>query len=47
MSEETMEPRTFEEIEAAMTLMDRIKSLGVEVGDETITVPLRNGDDER
>lgn len=38
---------TVEEIEAAMMLMDRLKSLGVEVGDETITVPLRNGDDER
>lgn len=38
---------TVENIEAAMTLMDRLKSLGVEVGDGTITVPLRNGDDER
>lgn len=38
---------TVEEIEAAMTLMDRLKSLGVEVGDETITVTLRKGDDER
>lgn len=38
---------TVEEIEAAMKLMDRLKSLGVEVGDETITVPLRKGDDER
>ena len=38
---------TVEEIEAAMMLMDRLKSLGVEVGDETITVPLRKGDDER
>ena len=38
---------TVEEIEAAMTLMDRLKSLGVEVGDETITVPLGKGDDER
>lgn len=38
---------TVEEIEVAMTLMDRLKSLGVEVGDETITVPLRKGDDER
>lgn len=38
---------TVEEIEAAMTLMDRLKSLGVEVGDETITVPLpkREGDE--
>ena len=38
---------TLEEIEEAMKLMDRLKSLGVEVGDETITVPLRKGDDER
>lgn len=38
---------TVEEIEAAMALMDRLKSLGVEVGDETITVPLGKGDDER
>lgn len=38
---------TVEEIEATMMLMDRLKSLGVEVGDETITVPLRKGDDER
>ena len=38
---------TVEEIEAVMTLMDRLKSLGVEVGDETITVPLGKGDDER
>lgn len=38
---------TVEEIEAAMMLMDRLKSLGVEVGDETITVPLpkREGDE--
>ena len=38
---------TVEEIEEAMTLMDRLKSLGVEVGDETITVPLpkREGDE--
>lgn len=38
---------TVEEIEAAMTLMDRLKSLGVEVGDEMITVPLpkREGDE--
>ena len=38
---------TVEEIEAAMTLMDSLKSLGVEVGDETITVPLpkREGDE--
>ena len=38
---------TVEEIEAAMMLMDRIKSLGVKVGDETITVPLpkREGDE--
>ena len=38
---------TVEEIEAAMTLMAHLKSLGVEVGDETITVPLGKGDDER
>lgn len=38
---------TVEEIDEAMTLMDRLKSLGVEVGDETITVPLpkREGDE--
>ena len=38
---------TVEEIEAAMMLMDRLKSLGVEVGDDTITVPLpkREGDE--
>ena len=38
---------TVEEIEVAMMLMDRLKSLGVEVGDEMITVPLRKGDGER
>ena len=38
---------TVEEIEAAMKLLDRLKSLGVEVGDETITVPLRKGDGGR
>ncbi|MDM8162431.1 hypothetical protein [Collinsella intestinalis] len=38
---------TVEEIEEAMMLIDRLKSLGVEVGDETITVPLRKGDDGR
>lgn len=38
---------TVEEIEAAMRLADRLKSLGVEIGDESITVPLGKGDDER
>ena len=38
---------TVEKIEEAMMLMDRLKSMGVEVGDETITVPLGKGDDER
>lgn len=38
---------TVEEIEAAMMLMDRLKSMGVEVGDGTITVPLPKGDDEQ
>lgn len=32
---------------AAMMLMDRLKSMGVEVGDDSITVPLGKGDDER
>lgn len=36
---------TVEEIEAAMTLVDRLKSLGVEIEDEAITVPLRKGGD--
>lgn len=38
---------TVEDIEKAMMLADRLKSLGVEIGDESITVPLRKGDDER
>ena len=38
---------TVEEIEAAMALVERLRDLGVEVADETITVPLRKGDDER
>ena len=38
---------TVKEIEAAMMLMDRLKSLGVKVGDGTITVPLPKGDDEQ
>ena len=38
---------TVEEIETAMILMDRLKSMGVEVGDDSITVPLGKGDDER
>lgn len=38
---------TVREIEAAMMLAERLKSLGVEVGDEAITVPLRKGGDER
>ena len=37
---------TVEEIEAAMTLMNSLKSLGVEVGDETITVPLPKSESE-
>ena len=32
---------TVEEIEAAMMIADRLKSIGVEIDDETITVPLR------
>ena len=38
---------TVEDIETAMMLMDRLKSMGVEVGDDSITVPLGKGDDER
>lgn len=38
---------TVEEIEAAMKLMDRLKSFGVKVEDDTLTVPLRKGDYER
>ena len=38
---------TVEEIEAAMMMLDRLKSIGVEIDDETITLPLRKGDDQR
>ena len=36
-----------EEIEKAMMFADRLRRIGVEVEDESITVPLRKGDDER
>ena len=38
---------TVEEIEKAMMFADRLRRIGVEVEDESITVPLRKGDDER
>lgn len=34
---------TVKEFEAAMMLAERLKSLGVKIGDEVITVPLRKG----
>ena len=37
---------TVEEIEAAMTLVERLRDLGVEVGDESIKVPLPNANEE-
>lgn len=37
---------TVEEIEAAMTLMERLSDLGVEVGDGAITVPLPKSESE-
>ena len=37
---------TVEEIEAAMTLVERLRDLGVEVGDESIKVPLLNANEE-
>jgi hypothetical protein len=37
---------TVEEIEAAMTLIERLADLGVEVGDGTITVPLPKSESE-
>lgn len=37
---------TVEEIEAAMTLIERLAELGVEVGDGTITVPLPKSESE-
>lgn len=37
---------TVEEIARAMMLMERLESLGVEVGDETITVPLPKSESE-
>ena len=38
---------TVEEIAEAMMFADRLRRIGVEVEDESITVPLRKGDDER
>lgn len=38
---------TVEEIAEAMMFADRLRRIGVEVEDESITVPLRMGDDER
>lgn len=38
---------TVEEIEKTMMFADRLRRIGVEVEDESITVPLRKGDDER
>lgn len=38
---------TVEEIAGAMMFADRLRRIGVEVEDESITVPLRKGDDER
>lgn len=38
---------TVEEIEKAMMFADRLRRIGVEVEDESITVPLRKEDDER
>ena len=37
---------TVEEIEEAMTLVERLRDLGVEVGDESIKVPLPNANEE-
>ena len=37
---------TVEEIEAAMTLVKRLRDLGVKVGDESIKVPLPNANEE-
>lgn len=37
---------TVKEIERAMMLIDRLKSLGIKVGDETITVPLPKRESE-
>lgn len=37
---------TVEEIEAAMSLVERLRDLGVEVGDGTITVPLPKSESE-
>ena len=38
---------TVKEIAEAMMFADRLRRIGVEVEDESITVPLRKGDDER
>ena len=38
---------TVEDIEKAMMFADRLRGIGVEIGDEAITIPLRKGDDER
>lgn len=38
---------TVEEIAEAMMFADRLRRIGVEVEEESITVPLRKGDDER
>ena len=37
---------TVEEIEAAMTLVERLRDLGVKVGDESIKVPLPKANEE-